>query len=327
MAETHLPDGYTLRPARLEDAPAINALIRAYDLQMTGEAHHTEIELLQEWQRSDFHLDQDTQLVTVLDEAANQEIVVGYQEIWNRSAHAVINGDGYVHPAYNGRGIGTTMLRWLERRARQNISLTPPEQRVVLRNGVDGLDPAACELHEHEGYQVVRYFWHMEIRLVDPPEEPSWPVDISLKPFIPEVDDRAVFDLMNEAFQEHWGNLPWNYADWQRRMLSDENFDPKLWILAYAGDQIVGASLNVKLDEGIGWINQLGVRPAWRRLGLGQALLLAAFQAFFQDDIHLVRLSVDAQNSSGATRLYEKAGMSIAHRFSIYEKELRPGSD
>ena len=44
-----------IRPAILHDAP-INAVIRAYELWMEGEAHHTEIELLQDWQHADFHL-------------------------------------------------------------------------------------------------------------------------------------------------------------------------------------------------------------------------------------------------------------------------------
>jgi hypothetical protein len=38
-------------------------------------------------------------------------------------------------------------------------------------------------------------------------------------------------------------------------------------------------------------------------------------------------LGVDAQSLTGATRLYEKAGMHVAREFLAYEKELRPGRD
>jgi hypothetical protein len=38
---------------------------------------------------------------------------------------------------------------------------------------------------------------------------------------------------------------------------------------------------------------------------------------------------VDAQSLTGATRLYQKAGMrpDPQRQFSLYEKELRPGKD
>jgi len=36
---------------------------------------------------------------------------------------------------------------------------------------------------------------------------------------------------------------------------------------------------------------------------------------------------VDAQSLTGATRLYEKAGMHMERQFSFYEKELRAGAD
>jgi mycothiol synthase len=36
---------------------------------------------------------------------------------------------------------------------------------------------------------------------------------------------------------------------------------------------------------------------------------------------------VDAQSLTGATRLYEKAGMYVQRQYATYEKELRPGED
>ena len=38
-------------------------------------------------------------------------------------------------------------------------------------------------------------------------------------------------------------------------------------------------------------------------------------------------LGVDAQSLTGATRLYEKAGMHVDRQYANYEKELRPGED
>jgi len=40
-----------------------------------------------------------------------------------------------------------------------------------------------------------------------------------------------------------------------------------------------------------------------------------------------VGLGVDAQSLTGATRLYEKAGIRVERQYDVYEKELRPGKD
>jgi mycothiol synthase len=58
---------------------------------------------------------------------------------------------------------------------------------------------------------------------------------------------------------------------------------------------------------------------------LGQALLLAAFNEFYRRGEKIVALSVDAASPTGATRLYESAGMRVYQKFTLYEMELRPG--
>lgn len=75
----------------------------------------------------------------------------------------------------------------------------------------------------------------------------------------------------------------------------------------------------------MGWVNILGVRRPWRQRGLGLALLLHAFDAFRTLNRRRVGLGVDAQNLTGATRLYEKAGMHVTRQYDTYEKVIRPG--
>ena len=53
-------------------------------------------------------------------------------------------------------------------------------------------------------------------------------------------------------------------------------------------------------------------------------LLQHTFGAVYQRGKRKVSLEVDAQNPTGATRLYEKAGMHVERRLDTYEKELRP---
>ena len=51
-------------------------------------------------------------------------------------------------------------------------------------------------------------------------------------------------------------------------------------------------------------------------------LLRAAFEEFGSLGRRTVSLGVDAENATGALRLYEKAGMAVERRFDFYEKPL-----
>ncbi|MCX6049182.1 MAG: GNAT family N-acetyltransferase, partial [Chloroflexi bacterium] len=75
------------------------------------------------------------------------------------------------------------------------------------------------------------------------------------------------------------------------------------------------------------WVSDLGVRRPWRRQGLALALLHHAFGEFYRRGIKKVGLGVDASSLTGATKLYEKAGMSVFRQHDSYEKELRSGKD
>ena len=72
-----------------------------------------------------------------------------------------------------------------------------------------------------------------------------------------------------------------------------------------------------------GWIGTLGVRPGWRRRGLGLALLQEGFRRFAERGETVAALGVDSENPTGATRLYERAGMRVLWRADVWRKELR----
>ena len=55
--------------------------------------------------------------------------------------------------------------------------------------------------------------------------------------------------------------------------------------------------------------------------------LYHSFGEFYRRGVHKVSLGVDSQSLTGATRLYERAGMHIELSYDAYEKELRPGVD
>jgi mycothiol synthase len=94
------------------------------------------------------------------------------------------------------------------------------------------------------------------------------------------------------------------------------------------GDQVAAACLCRSQhgdDETMGWVSTLGVTRAYRRRGLGLALLRHAFEELRSRGKTSVGLGVDASSLTGATKLYEKVGMYVSERIDVYEKELRPG--
>ncbi len=88
------------------------------------------------------------------------------------------------------------------------------------------------------------------------------------------------------------------------------------------GDEIAAVTMNDRRRYGMGWIATVAVRPDWRKRGLGLAMLYESFRRFRDLGETIVGLGVDAQNPTGATRLYERAGMRRAWAAAVYEKEL-----
>lgn len=318
--ETILDPSLQLRSVQWSDLEAVTQLI--YDVcAADGDAvvAVTSEELRQEWETPGFELERDAFLVQDSDGR-----IVGFEEFNNQHAHAILQTDGYVHPEFKGRGIGTALLQMVEQRARQEMKLAESEVRVALRSTTDVHDLAGLELHRNEGYQPLRYHWRMEIVLNEPPAEPRFPEGIELRPFVKGEHDVAVWQAQNEAFRDHWGSHDVSLEDWRRSRFGDPEFDPTLWAIAWDGQQVAGFSLN-RYRMGIGWIRTLGVRRAWRQRGLGEAILLHSFGEFYKRGKTTIGLGVDAQNPTGATRLYQKVGMVAASEFVTYEKELRSG--
>ncbi|HJS20505.1 MAG TPA: GNAT family N-acetyltransferase [Anaerolineales bacterium] len=320
--ETILDTGLKLRAAEWSDLEAVAQLIYdtcAADGDTTVAV--TPEELKHEWETPGFTMERDAFLVE-----SEEGRVVGFEEFSNTHKHAVLGMDGYVHPDFKGRGIGTSLLRAVEKRALEELSLAEPDVRVSLRSTIDNRDPDSHDLHRNEGYQPLRYHWRMEITLDGPPAEPDLPEGIELRPFIKGQHDIAVWQAQNESFRDHWGSHDVTFEEWRRSRFDDPQFDPSLWKIAWDGAEVAGVSLN-RYRMGIGWIRTLGVRRPWRKRGLGEALLQHSFAEFYRRGTRTIGLGVDAQNPTGATRLYQKAGMFAASEYVTYEKELRAGRD
>jgi mycothiol synthase len=322
-----IPERYTLRAAEPDDLETALALFNACSIAWIGRPQMDADALRTEWRSPTLDLAADTQAVFDGDQ------MIGYIEVWDSAPHVKLYFWGRVHPEHWGEGIGTHLVQWAETRAQKSVPQAPEGSRVVLSQDMPGEAKRGHALLASHDYQLVRHWFRMVIEMEKSPPAPKVPEGLHFRTFV-RAELPAVLRAETDAFQDHWGFVERPFdeelANWAQWIDEDPDFDPSLWFLAMDGDEIAGVCLchrKVVEDPEMGWINSLGVRRPWRRRGLALALLHHAFGVFYRRGKHRVGLGVDASSLTGATRLYEKAGMHVQRRSVSYEKVLREGRD
>jgi ribosomal protein S18 acetylase RimI-like enzyme len=303
-------------PERLGEALA---LLQASDAAVWGESDWTESELRDDWDRID--LDRDAWLVEVDGRLA------GVGHLLDRKGGRFV-GDAYVHPELTGRGVGNLLLDLLESRVVELRADWPDGERVALQAAHLVGDERAPALFRGRGYERVRSFFRMVVGVEQAHPGPRWPDGVELRPLDAERHGRRLHAAHEAAFAEEWGHVELSYDEWRERTLDRPGLDPALVPVVWADDEIVAFSLNyAKRNGDWGWIGSLGVLAGWRRRGLGLALLRESFERFRQTGERMVALGVDTENPTGATRLYERAGMRVLWQADVWEKDLRDQAD
>ena len=295
-----------LRPPRPHDAAAIAHLMNVYDVAHGGEAEMDAGEVHDEWSYPGFDRERDAWLF----EGERGE-VLAYGWVARRSADGHYGLDVHIHPVHRDAGVGMEIFRLMEERACE-LGAT------LFVTGILGADEWGGELLRELGYSYTRSQFRMAIDLAEAPSPAHVPEGIELRAFR-EGDEPTYHETITEAFAEEWGYESESFDDWRAHFVERESFDPKLWFLAVAGNQPAGALLAYPMGAG-GWIRAIGVLPAWRKRGVGLALLQRSFAAFYEGGRTHVALAVDEANPTGAGRLYRAAGMRETHRIDRYDK-------
>jgi ribosomal protein S18 acetylase RimI-like enzyme len=300
-----LPDGFDVRFATDADAVAVAELARACETEALGVGVVEEGDVRDWWR------------VTVPRENVwlihGEGRLAAAATLWPRDDSPSVWGD--VHPELRGRGLGTALVELTETRARELGA-------AVIRSDAFARDYAAAAFLESQGYRPVRRYYEMRIELGDePPPEPEWPEGLSVAPFR-DGDGPAFHAALGESFQDEWGHSPIEYEEWRRARLEAEDFDPDVWAVVRDGDEVAAVARCDVFRYGGGWVGALGVRKPWRRRGVGLALLHHIFSVFHARGERSVGLGVDSENPTGATRLYERAGMHVETESVTFEKSL-----
>jgi mycothiol synthase len=215
--------------------------------------------------------------------------------------------------------VETEAVRWGEARARQVFSAADDDMERVIRVFSDLRDHARIGRFEAEGYVKTRYF----VDMVRPLDQPI--PDVALPPGVEIVawSDKWIrpsWETHCEAFADHWGSLPPSFEDWQHRF-ERPHFRPDLSLVAAADGVAASYALNGVFPHDWptrgrkeGWIETLGTRRAWRRRGLGSALIAESMRRFKEDGLDHAALDVDGANPTGAFGIYERLGFTAIDR-------------
>ena len=285
------------RPLREEDADQVAALF----VDAFGGARKLDATEVASWLRDP---DLEHEYLRVLEHEGR---VVGYCDIAPR-------GDAlFIDLAAPGRW--EELLDWAEGQATalglKTASLFVPQHHELEH------------IAESRGYDKRRESLTMEIAFDEPPRDGDFG-GLELRTY--RDDDRdALITALNDAFSEDPFFQHMTRERLEGRFVGRHDFDPTLWFLAWDGDELAGFALDYPQlgnDDGLGHVNWLGVRPAWRRRGLAEALLRRSFNELHARGKPRVGLGVDAQNVTGALRVYERVGMHPTIRFGTWQKDL-----
>lgn len=235
---------------------------------------------------------------------------------------------GHVHPAWRRRGIGTAILRHNEEHLRQLAAGHATDRPRAFSAFAPERRPGAVALLTGAGYEPVRYFFDMVRPTLEDISVPDLPAGLEIRPVAGREQLRALFDADVEAFADHWGGFDASDASFES-WLSDPDFDPSLFVVAYDGDAVAGAVTNAinrheneQLGRSRGLLDSVFTRRAWRGRGLAGALVGRSLALLRDRGMTSAWLGVDAENPTGALGVYERAGFAVDLRSSAYRRPM-----
>jgi mycothiol synthase len=324
----------TLRNYRDGDQTLVVDLINETDQVDQFDRRVTLRDIEHDWDDPNFTPEEDGFLAVVWQDGVEQAVAAGdvYLPTLTDAAEAIAAITWHVvRPEWRGLGIGRQILEACYRRATGLVAgIDDPRPGLLRIVGVHARDGDARRRLERFGAELVRTFYRMEYAPLDGNlPTPDVPPGLSIVPWTP-AHDQATLETFNDSFKDHWGFPGISHAMWQQ-WFHDPKSQPELWRIALDDEtgEVAGICIvkidserNATLGRREGWIRELGVRRPWRKRGLGTALLLAGMAVLREAGMTSVRLGVDSDSLTNATRLYERVGYRVISEWLTYHKPI-----
>jgi mycothiol synthase len=317
---------FELRPARIDELPAIGELVRRCEAHDRVPRVLDDDELAQDLAASHIDLTLDTRV------AVRDGELVGWSFLWHPPVSARLDRAdlfGMVAPEHRGTGIGRALLAWGVDRAADRFGERDHDLPCYTRVHAYDWQEEAAALYRRSGLEAVRWSDELVRSLADLPTVPT-PAGIRLVPWPDDRDDEARH-VRNEAFADHWGSTPLDEETWHDYVRGHgARADVSVIAVDEATDEMLALCLNAAYpeDEAVtgrrdAWIGNLAtLRPA-RGRGIASALVGWSLAAFADAGFDHAMIEVDTDNPTGAARLYRNLGFEPLHRSVTYQLEVR----
>ena len=235
--------------------------------------------------------------------------------------------DCQVLPAYAWQGIEEEALEWAEQRVKELRKTDPERWGGMMVTGSRQDDAQRMAFLEQHGFHQGGQFSEVNMlcTLDGPVPEPVIPAGCQVCAVTQAAADGDRDELANraEAQRDVW--QPWTVGN-----VSDEDYayfmrlpgyERELDIVAVAPDGVMAAYVNGWLDpvNKVGDFGPVGTRPAYRRQGLGRAVLLECLRRMQARGMDRVSVSTGVSNMP-AIRLYEGVGFKVVNQYLEYVK-------
>lgn len=233
-----------------------------------------------------------------------------------------------VHPAVRAHNLDAQVIAWAESRMRALAAAQSiPARLLSMARDDDKRRKYALEQHH---YKAVRYFFQLERSLAAPIAKPQFPPGFRLRQADPAQDAEVWIAMFNQTFVDHWNHHDLTPEEYRHQRQTDPGYTPQHDLIAIAPDgtfaalcwSIINRTEIARSGRKQALLHQIGTRRGFRKIGLGRAMLLAALRALKEDGMESVRLYVDADNPTGATRLYDSAGFQKVFMLITYAKDV-----
>ena len=281
-------------------------------------------ELQQEFNAPSFDKARDIRLW----EDANGKLI-GFAPLWISESGEPIDGwlSFRVHPDARGGDLEAGAIAWGEVRMREVAK--ERGARVKLRSSTRADEYDRISLLTSCGFKADRYFFRMARSLSEPIPEPQIPEGFWLRQVSCEQDAEAWVEMFNQSFIDHWNHHDFTVEKFNYYSTL-ANYRNDLDSIAVAADGTfaafcyceINSEENDRTGRNEGWIAVLGTRRGFRKIGLGRALLLAGLHRLKAAGVDTAILGVDAENPSGALRLYESVGFHNIRDSISYIKDI-----
>jgi ribosomal protein S18 acetylase RimI-like enzyme len=282
------------------------------------------------WCAPTARFDPATQLVfaSMVGTADGAEPLGGSRVSWYTGANdaRIYAQTSFLLPEWRQPGVWPALVREGDRRIRAMAAGHPSLPERYFQGWATESQTQWIAALKVEGYKAVRHFHNMVRTLAAVPALATAPLPDGLDVRPVQADHmRRIWEAQAEVNQELFEYVAeqWTeerYPGW----LADTSHTPRLWQVAWDGDQVAGMVLgriddvaNRGRERKRGYTEHVFVRRPWRGRGLARALVTRSLQQLKDEGMEEAELGVDSENDSGAFGFYSRLGY-VTERTDIW---------